>query len=285
MKLKDIAKEELYRCSYGCAGCASVLAVRLTLKVLGKNSVFVLPASCVSTVSGYYPQASLFVPMTIMAFAATGAALSGISAGFKRRGREDIHVVGFAGDGGTADIGIQSLSGAIDCGNKFIYICYDNEAYMNTGIQRSGLTPYGATTTTTPGTCFENKPKKDMLRIVAAHDIPYAATASVSYPLDFMQKVEKASKVNGPTYIQVLVPCPTGWGFATDRTIELGRMAVESGIWNLVEFENGEFHPPYEPKRKRPVAEYLKAQTRFNQLIPEQIEAIQREIDSRPVCQ
>ena len=284
MKLKDITKEELYRCSYGCAGCASVLAVRLTLKVLGKNSVFVLPASCVSTVSGYYPQASLFVPMTIMAFAATGAALSGISAGFKRRGREDIHVVGFAGDGGTADIGIQSLSGAIDCGNKFIYICYDNEAYMNTGIQRSGLTPYGATTTTTPNPCFENKPKKDMLRIVAAHNIPYAATASVSYPLDFMQKVAKASKVNGPTYIQALVPCPTGWGFAPERTIELGRMAVESGIWNLVEFENGEFHVTYKSKRKRPVSDYFKAQARFNHLIPEQIEAIQREFDSRPVC-
>jgi len=224
MKLKEITKEELYRCSYGCAGCASVLAVRLTLKVLGKNSVFVLPASCVSTVSGYYPQASFFVPMTIMAFAATGAALSGISAGFKRRGREDIHVVGFAGDGGTADIGIQSLSGAIDCGNKFIYICYDNEAYMNTGIQRSGLTPYGATTTTTPNPCFENKPKKDMLRIVAAHNIPYAATACVSYPLDFMQKVAKASKVNGPTYIQVLVPClPAG---------DLPRTALLSwGVW------------------------------------------------------
>lgn len=284
MKLKDIAKEELYRCSYGCAGCASVLAVRLTLKVLGKNTVLVLPASCISTVSGYYPQASLFVPMTIMAFAATGAALSGISAGFKRRGREDIHVVGFAGDGGTADIGIQSLSGAIDCGNKFIYICYDNEAYMNTGVQRSGLTPYGATTTTTPNPCFENKPKKDMLRIVAAHNIPYAATASVSYPLDFMQKVAKASKVNGPTYIQVLVPCPTGWGFTPERTIELGRMAVESGIWNLVEFENGEFHATYEPKRKRPVSDYFKTQARFNHLTPEQIEAIQREFDSRPVC-
>lgn len=279
MKLKEVSKEELFRCSYGCAGCASVLAVRLTLKVLGKKSVFVLPASCISTVSCYYPQAPFFVPMTVMAFAATGAALSGISAGFKRKGREDIHVVGFAGDGGTADIGIQSLSGAIDCGNKFIYICYDNEAYMNTGIQRSSLTPYGATTTTTPSPCFENRPKKDMLRIVAAHDIPYAATACISYPLDFMQKVEKASKVNGPTYIHILVPCPTGWGFAPDRTIEIGRMAVESGMWNLTEFENGEFRTTYKPSRKRSVAEYFEAQTRFRQLSSEQVEAIQREID------
>ena len=281
MKLKEVSKEELFRCSYGCAGCASVLAVRLTLKVLGRKSVFVVPANCISTVSCYYPQAPFFVPMTVMAFAATAAACSGISAGFRRKGREDIQVVGFSGDGGTADIGIQALSGAIDCGNKFIYICYDNEAYMNTGVQRSGLTPYGATTTTTPAPCFEDHPKKDMLRILAAHNIPYAATACISYPLDFMQKVEKASKINGPTYIHILVPCPTGWGFAPDLTIEIGRLAVESGTWSLVEFESGEFHTTYQPSRKRPVAEYFAMQTRFRHLSPEQIEAIQREIDRR----
>jgi pyruvate ferredoxin oxidoreductase beta subunit len=239
-----------------------------------------VPANCISAVSCYYPQAPFFVPMTVMAFAATAAACSGISAGFKRRGREDIQVVGFAGDGGTADIGIQSLSGAIDCGSKFIYICYDNEAYMNTGVQRSGLTPYGATTTTTPGSCFENKPKKDMLRVVAAHDIPYAATACTSYPLDFMQKVDKASRVNGPTYIHVLAPCPTGWGFAPDLTIELGRRAVESGMWKLLEFERGEFRATYTPGHKRPVAEYFEIQTRFCHLSPEEISAIQHEIDS-----
>jgi len=280
MKLKDVAKEELYRASYGCAGCAAVLAVRLTLKTLGKNSVYVVPANCISTVSCYYPQAPFFVPFTVMAFAATAAALSGISAGFKRRGREDINVVGLSGDGGTADIGIQALSGAIDCGNKFIYICYDNEAYMNTGIQRSGLTPYGAATSTTPPPCFENRPKKDMLRIVAAHDIPYATTACISYPLDYMEKVAKASQVNGPTYIHILTPCPTGWGFAPDETIEIGRMAVESGVWRLMEFENGQFRTTYTPKRRRPVSEYLSAQTRFRHLGPEQVAAIQKEIDA-----
>ena len=280
MKLKDIDKEEYYQSAYGCAGCASVLAARLTIKVLGKNSVYVVPANCISTVSCYYPQAPFFVPFTVMAFAATGAACSGISAGFKRRGREDIHVVGFSGDGGTADIGIQALSGAIDCGTKFIYICYDNEAYMNTGIQRSGLTPYGATTSTTPSSCFENRPKKDMLRIVAAHDIAYAATACISYPLDYMEKVVKASQINSPTYIHVLTPCPTGWGFAPDESIEIGRMAVESGTWKLTEFENGEFRTTYTPKRRRPVSEYLAAQTRFRHLSPEQIAAIQKEIDA-----
>jgi pyruvate ferredoxin oxidoreductase beta subunit len=280
MKLKDLPKEELYRCSYGCAGCSAVLAVRLTLKVLGRNSAFVVPANCISTVSCYFPQAPFFVPMTVMAFAATASACSGLSAGYKRRGREDIHVVGFAGDGGTADIGIQALSGAIDCGNKFIYICYDNEAYMNTGVQRSGLTPYGATTTTTPGSCFENRPKKDMLRIVAAHDIPYAATACISYPLDYMEKVKKASEVNGPTYIHILTPCPTGWGFSPDETIEVGRMAVESGMWKLMEFEKGEFRTTYISRKKRPVAEYFAAQTRFRHLSPEQIAAIQKEIEA-----
>lgn len=283
MKLKEVSREELYQCSYGCAGCAAVLAVRLTLKVLGRNSVFVVPAGCISTVSCYYPQAPFFVPMTVMAFAATGAALSGISAGFRRKGREDIHVVGFSGDGGTADIGIQSLSGAIDGGNKFIYICYDNEAYMNTGMQRSGLTPYGAATTTTPAPCFENKPKKDMLRIVAAHGIAYAATACTSYPLDFMQKVARASRVNGPTYIHLLAPCPIGWGFAPDLTIEIGRMAVESGMWQLLEFEHGEFSITHRPSRQRPIAEYFEAQTRFRHLSLEQVEAIQRQISNSPL--
>jgi pyruvate ferredoxin oxidoreductase beta subunit len=279
MKIKDISKEELYRCSYGCPGCTAVLAIRLTLKVLGRNSVFVLPASCMSTVSGYYPQAPFFVPMTVMAFASAAAALSGISAGFKRKGRQDINVVGFAGDGGTADIGIQSLSGAIDCGYKFIYICYDNEAYMNTGVQKSSLTPYGAATTTTPAPHFQDKPKKDMLSIVAAFGIRYAATACISNPLDYMAKVEKASKVNGPTFIHLLVPCPTGWGFAPERGIEIGRQAVECGMWKLKEYENGEFHTTYMPTRKLKVSEYFATQTRFRHLNAKQIEVIQSGID------
>ena len=279
MRLTEVPQEELFQNSLACAGCGSALAVRLTLKVLGRNTIFVIPAGCMSVVSCYYPQTPFRVPMFVMAFAATGAAISGISAGLKRKGKEHVNVVGFAGDGGTADIGIQSLSGAIDMGYKFIYICYDNEAYMNTGVQRSGLTPFGAATTTTPW--YEERPKKDLLRIVAAHDIPYAATACVSYPLDYMRKVQKASKVNGPTYLQVLVPCPPGWGVAPDRTIEVGRLAVQSGLWNLVEFEYGAFRTTYKPSRKLPVADYFAAQTRFRNLSPEQIEAIQQEVDRR----
>lgn len=277
MRLTKVPQEELFQNSLACPGCGSALAIRLTLKVLGPDTIFVIPAGCMSVVSCYYPQAPFRVPMFVMAFAATGAAISGISAGLKRKGKEHINVVGFAGDGGTADIGIQSLSGAIDMGYNFIYICYDNEAYMNTGVQRSGLTPFGAATSTTPWQ--EGKPKKDMLRIVAAHDIPYAATACVSYPQDYMRKVEKASKVNDPTYLQVLTPCPPGWGFSPDRTIEVGRLAVQTGLWRLVEFEDGVFHSTYKPSRQRPVSDYFAAQRRFRNLSQEQIETVQQEID------
>jgi len=279
MKLPEIPEEELFQNCLACPGCGAALAVRLTLKVLGRNTIFVVPAGCMSVVSCYYPQAPFRVPMFVMAFAATGAAISGISAGLKKKGKDHINVVGFAGDGGTADIGIQSLSGAIDMGYKFIYICYDNEAYMNTGVQRSGLTPFGATTSTTHR--YEERPKKDLLRIAAAHDIPYAATACISYPLDYMDKVEKASKVGGPTYIQVLAPCPPGWGIAPERTIEMGRWAVQSGLWSLVEFKDGVFRITHKPNRKRPVTDYLGAQTRFRHLSPDQIEEIQQEVDLR----
>ena len=279
MKLNEIPQEELYQDSLACAGCSAVLAVRLTLKALGRNTIFVVPANCISVVSCYYPQAPFQVPMFVMAFAATGAAISGISAGLKRKGVEHINVVGFAGDGGTADIGIQSLSGAIDMGYKFIYICYDNEAYMNTGVQRSGLTPRGAVTSTTPR--YEERPKKDMLRIVAAHGIPYAATACVSFPLDYIQKVQKASQVNGPTYIHVLAPCPPGWGFEADRSIEVGRLAVRSGLWDLVEYEKGALRTTYRPGRRAPVADYFAAQSRFRNLSKDDIEAIQRDVDAR----
>ena len=279
MKLSEVSRDELFQDSLACAGCGSALAVRLALKALGRNAILVVPPGCMSSVSCYYPQVPFRVPMIVMAFAATGAAISGISAGLKRKGKKHVNVVGFAGDGGTADIGIQSLSGAIDMGYDFIYICYDNEAYMNTGVQRSGLTPFGATATTTPR--YEDQPKKDLLRIVSAHDIPYAATACVSYPLDYMQKVEKASKVNGPTYLHVLVPCPPGWGIAPDRTIEIGHLAVQTGLWRLEEYQDGVFSTTHRPSRKRPVADYFAAQTRFRNLSPEQVDAIQEDVDRR----
>ena len=284
VRLKDLPCEELFTGSLGCPGCGGVLAARQALKVLGPDTVLVMPAGCVVTVSCYYPQIPFKVPMIVMAFAATGAAVSGVVAGLRRKGKQHVNVVGFAGDGGTADIGLQSLSGAVERGEKFIYICYDNEAYMNTGVQRSSTTPFGAITNTTPGgvrRMFEaNARKKDVFRMLIAQGIPYAATACVSYPQDYMRKVAKAMQVNGPTYIHVLAPCPPGWGFAASDTVRLGRLAVESGIWQLLEWENGELHTTFRPGRRRPVAEYLRVQGRFRDLRDDDVAAIQARVDA-----
>jgi pyruvate ferredoxin oxidoreductase beta subunit len=207
-----------------------------------------------------------------------------VAAGARVLGVKDFHVVGFAGDGGTADIGIQALSGAIDRNENIIYICYDNEAYMNTGVQKSGLTPFGATTTTTPA--GENMPgtltqKKSMFEIVAAHGISYAATASVGYPQDFMNKVNKAKQVKGTSYIHVFSPCPTGWGTSVDTTIEIAREAVDCGLWYLAEFEDGAFKLNRNPKEFTPVEEYVKKQGRFKHLGSDEIDIIIKNRDKK----
>ncbi len=283
MLAKDLTDQEFLYGHKACPGCALGIVGRLTMKVLGEKTVVTLPASCMSTVTTQYPQMNYTVPSLTMSFPASGAFVSGMAAGFKAQGIEDVNVVAFAGDGGTADIGLQSLSGAVEQGQNFIYICYDNEAYMNTGIQRSGLTPLGSTTTTTPaGSCSygESRVKKNMFEIMMAHRIPYCATASTSYPNDLVKKVEKAKNTKGPSFIHVMAPCPTGWGFPSDRTVEIGRLAVECGMWSLMEYENGEVtvnkcageHP-------KPVAEYLKAQRRFRHLNEEQIAMISEHRD------
>ncbi len=200
----------------------------------------------------------------------------------KHREKDDVTVVAFAGDGGTADIGLQSLSGAMERGHNLIYICYDNEAYMNTGVQRSGATPYGASTTTTPHgeeSFGENKPKKNIPMIMAAHGVPYVATASISYPEDFMMKVQKAKEVEGPAYIHLHQPCTTGWGYDSSKTIELGRLAVETGSWLLYEIVEGEFKITYRPLERKPVNVYLEAQKRFKHLADAEKEKIQNYVD------
>ena len=210
--------------------------------------------------------------------------LTGIEAGFRRRGIKDFTAVGFAGDGGTADIGIQALSGAIDRNDNIIYICYDNEAYMNTGIQKSGLTPFGAKTTTTPAgqNIHGNiRPKKNMFEIVAAHDIPYAATATVGYMNDFLNKIEKASKIQGTKYIHVIAPCPTGWGIPVSDTIDAAREIVDCGLWYLAEYENHEFKISRDPKNFTSVEEYLRKQARFKHLTDEDIKIITESRDKK----
>lgn len=278
VNIKDLTDKEYLYGHKACPGCGMGIVGRLATKVLGEKTIIALPASCMSTVTTQYPQMNYSVPSLTMAFPGTGAVLSGMSAGLKALGIKDVNVVGFAGDGGTADIGIQALSGAVERGDDFIYICYDNEAYMNTGIQRSGMTPYGATTTTTPSgsvSIGEKHPKKNMFEIMIAHRIPYAATASSSYPTDFMNKVEKARNTKGPAYIHVMAPCPTGWGFASDRTVEIGKMMIECGLWYLAEYEQEKVKMNLVPKSLKSVREYLVSQKRFRHLKEEDIKAIE----------
>lgn len=267
-----------------CGGCGESLAVRLVMKILGERTFSALPAGCMSAVSFIYPNMAFTTNAMITPFASTGAVASGIAAGLKALGIEDTHTVGFAGDGGTADIGLQALSGAIDRNDDFIYICNDNEAYMNTGIQKSGLTPYGTKTTTTPA--GKNLPgsvtmKKNMFEIVAAHGIAYAATASVGYLDDLMMKIEKAKNTRGTSYIHIFAPCPTGWGHETNVTIDLAKQAVDSGLWYLAEYENQEFKLNKNPKEFASVEEYLGQQGRFKHLKEDDIEVIKNHRDQK----
>jgi len=274
---RNITDKEFFYGHKACAGCGGSLAVRLILKVLGKRTFTVIPAGCMSAVGFIYPQMCFLNNAIISTFPGTASMLSGIAAAAKALGLKDYHVVGIAGDGGTADIGLQALSGAIDRRDRIIYICYDNEAYMNTGIQKSGLTPFGARTTTTPA--GDNIPgtvtqKKNMFEIVAAHGIDYAATASIGYIQDFINKVQKASRVEGTSYIHVFAPCPTGWGIPEDSTIDIAKEVVDCGLWYLAEFEQGEFILNKNPKEFSPVEEYLKKQSRFKHLSSEDINTI-----------
>ncbi len=268
----------------GCAGCGGSLAVRLALKVLGKNSIVVLPAGCMSAVGFVYPQLCFGVNALISPFASTAAVLSGAAAAAKAKGMNDVHIVGFAGDGGTADIGMQALSGAIDRDDNIIYICYDNEAYMNTGVQQSSLTPYGTKTTTSPvGSNIHGSQntKKDMFNIVIANGIKYAATASVGNIPDYISKVEKASKVKGMSYIHVAAPCPTGWGIDSSDTLQIAREAISSGLWYLAEYEEGKYKINKPKGEFSSVESYLRKQTRFKHLDESDIKEIERQRDCK----
>ena len=279
MNAKNMPADELFFGHKACAGCGGSLAVRAALKVLGPNAVAALPAGCMSAVGFNFPQLCFANNAMITPFAATAAVLTGIEAGLRAQGKkpDDCTVVGFAGDGGTADIGIQALSGAIDRNDDVLYICYDNEAYMNTGIQKSSLTPFGSSTTTTPvGSqvkgCLTDK--KNVFEIVAAHDIPYAATASIGYLQDFINKVERAKNVRGTRFIHVMAPCPTGWGHATDVTADIAKEAVDCGMWYLAEFEGsqesgvpgGAFRLNRNPKEFSDIEHYLRSQKRFKHM-------------------
>jgi pyruvate ferredoxin oxidoreductase beta subunit len=267
-----------------CVGCGEALAVRLACKALGQNVIIANATGCMEIVSSQLPYTSWRVPWIHTLFENTAAVASGVEAGLKamtRKGKKDmqgVNVVAMAGDGGTSDIGLQALSGALERGHKLLYICFDNEAYMNTGIQRSSSTPFGASTTTSPAgrvSMGQFSWKKDMPAIAAAHNIPYVATACPSYPFDMMGKIQKGVSVSGPAYIHVLSVCPTGWRCPADLTVRIGRLAVETGIFPLYEVVNGEYRLSLDFPQLRPVEDYMKLQGRFRHLSPESISKIQ----------
>lgn len=264
-----------------CPGCAAPIAMKLVLNTLGPDTIVVLPACCWSIIAGPWPQSSLGVPLYHTAFETGAAVASGIQAALEQRGNTTTQVMVWAGDGGTFDIGLQALSGAAERNEDILVFCYDNEAYMNTGIQRSSGTPWGAWTTTTPVGHPETRPKKEILAILAAHRIPYAATASVAYPVDLVEKVEKARGIRGMRFIHILSPCPPGWKTADDATVELARMAVENRIFPLVEVEEGERWRFTVDHPGDPVEPYLRMQGRFRHLDDEAVGRIQAEVDAR----
>jgi pyruvate ferredoxin oxidoreductase beta subunit len=279
----QIPKEEyILRTTSACPGCSSSLSLRYILKAAGPDTVLVIPASCSSVIQGMYPHTAVAVPVYNIAFAAAASCASGMVSAFQKAGRKT-RVIVYAGDGGTVDIGLQALSGALERETDFLYICFDNEAYGNTGMQRSGSTPLGALTTTTPA--GKVHPKKDIDRIVEAHHPPYQATAVSAFPIDLFRKVEKALSSRGPSFIHLLAPCPTGWRFPHGKTIEVGRMAVKTGAWILWERVSGVLSvsgPSKGPlERPAPLRDYLGMQGRFRQITPDLLDRLQEEIDRR----
>ncbi|GAB4308718.1 MAG: 3-methyl-2-oxobutanoate dehydrogenase subunit beta [Promethearchaeota archaeon] len=283
----DLPEEELVLPgTRACSGCAMALIYRVIMKALGPKTIATVPASCLTVLHGMQGFCSTTFPVLHTPFETTAASATGIAASLRNQGLDDeITVLAIAGDGGTADIGIQGLSGAAERGENIVYCCYDNEAYMNTGVQRSSATPYGAFTTTTP---IERKRqhKKDVPAIMEAHGIPYVATACASYPFDLFAKFRKARSIRGTKYLHVLAPCPPGWGYPTKDTIKIGRLAVESGFWPLYEVEEGKFRLSkpsaklLDPARRKKVVEYLRCQDRFEKLTGEELVEYQRYVDA-----
>ncbi|HKZ58337.1 MAG TPA: thiamine pyrophosphate-dependent enzyme [Candidatus Thermoplasmatota archaeon] len=267
-----------------CPGCGAALAMRYLLKGLGPETIMAMPACCWAVIGGAMPSTALNIALQDCAFEATGAAVSGIRAGLDAQGLKGVTVVGFAGDGGTADIGLQALSGMLERRTDAIYVMYDNEAYMNTGIQRSGATPKGAWTTTTPtgaGMRGKEEQKKDILAIVMAHEPSYAATANVAFPEDFVKKAKRAAAIEGPRFLHVLAPCPPGWRFDAERTVEIGRLATDANIFPLLEYAGGEMRLTRKPSVRTPVEAYLKAQGRFGHMNADEVRAVQEATDRK----
>lgn len=259
-----------------CAGCGLELIIRNVLDVLGEDTVILIPPGCSALFCGFGAEGGMKLAGFQGNLENTAAVAAGVRAGLEMQGNDHTTVLAFAGDGATVDIGIQSFSGMVERGDRVLYVCYDNEAYMNTGIQSSSSTPLGASTTTTPG--GKPVPRKDLLQIAMAHNIPYAATASVANIPDLRKKVQKAKDTDGPSLLHIHAPCPTGWGYPPAKSIEVCKKAVETGAWVLYEYENGAVHVNVKRKQLAPVADYLSMQSRFKGVTPETVETIQRTV-------
>jgi len=279
-----------------CAGCGAAIVARQVMMAASKYKVIIANATgCLEVATSIFPYSSWKTPWIHNAFENAAATISGVEAAYKtmlKNGKiskkDKIKFIVFAGDGGTYDIGLQSLSGAAERGHDFLYVCYNNEAYMNTGIQRSSATPYGGATTTSPaGKKILGKKQfpKDLTKIMVAHNIPYVAQSSVGFPEDLISKVEKASEISGPKFLNVLMPCQLGWGFPADLAPEMGRLAVETNFWPLYEVENGKYKVNYKPQNRKPISNWLKLQKRFSHLSNKDaqstIDNIQKDIDIR----
>ena len=260
-----------------CAGCGLAVGMKLVLQAMGPRTIAVIVPSCEGAIGGVYPNTSYGVPTFHAAFEIAAPTAAGIANALKTQGKDDIQVVAFAGDGGTFDIGLASLSGATKNNEDIVYVCLDNEAYMNTGIQVSSATPSFAWTGTTP----EGNPrrKKNIMEIMAAHYNPYSATATIGFPRDLQQKITKAKSIRGTKFIHMLVPCPTGWRTPSDISPELSLLAVETNIFPLYEVEDGKRYTINHEPRRLPVQEYLLKQGRFSHLKEVEITGIQREAD------
>ncbi|MDA8125034.1 MAG: thiamine pyrophosphate-dependent enzyme [Deltaproteobacteria bacterium] len=280
------AEEYILPGNRACQGCGLSLAYRYILKALRENTILTIPASCLTVLHGLYPVTSVRIPCLNCTFASTAASASGLVAGLAALNRSDITVVAIAGDGGTYDIGIQALSGAAERGTDFIFVCYDNEGYMNTGTQRSSATPAGALTTTTP-VLTKQQNKKDMMKIMEGHGLPYLATGSPAFPIDLYDKFVKAKRIKGTRYLQIATPCPPGWVFPPKETVRIGRLAVETGSVVLYEIENGKFRLTGRSKTlaekggRVPVTHFVERQGRFRKMSEAQLHALQQATDHK----
>lgn len=277
MNYKEFAKRES-RIAPGhglCGGCAEPIIVKTVLGATDKPVVASNATGCLEVSSTIYPSSAWRIPWIHSAFENAASTIAGVETAYqslKKQGkiREDIKFVTFAGDGGTYDIGLQALSGALERGHDFLYVCLDNEAYMNTGNQRSGATPYGAATTTAPaGKVVQGKTewKKDLIKICVAHNIPYAAQASVGNWLDLANKAEKAWTLEGPKVLLVNSPCTLLWGYQSKNTVDIAKLLIDTGAWPLYEVVDNEYKLTYKPKERQPMSEYIKTQRRFKHLL------------------